>query len=115
MIDKNDDDHHNNNHSHRNDNNNNNNSHDKHNGRLDNLPVLSIFHSCRTGSGGLQVAYLTPKALATHVWDAFATRKHLLFQSSRPSEGPKLDAAGMLEGLVEILWTKSGWYPTNFW
>lgn len=36
---------------------------------------------------GLQVAYLTPKALATHVWDAFATRKHLLFYSSQPSEG----------------------------
>jgi|OrbCmetagenome_4_1107370.scaffolds.fasta_scaffold365490_2 hypothetical protein len=58
----------------------------------------SFTASCRTGSGGLQVAYLTPKALATHVWDAFATRKHLLFYSSQPSEGPKLDAAGMLEG-----------------
>eukprot|EP00435_Cladocopium_sp_Y103_P027592 s1802_g6.t2 len=36
---------------------------------------------------GLQVTYLTPEALATEVWNAFATRKHLLFYTSQPSEG----------------------------
>ncbi|CAK9100086.1 unnamed protein product [Durusdinium trenchii] len=36
---------------------------------------------------GLQVVYLTPQSLATHVWNAYAERRDLLFQADQPSEG----------------------------
>lgn len=35
----------------------------------------------------LQVAYLTTPTLSAEVWEAFATRKPLLFQANTPSEG----------------------------
>jgi len=36
---------------------------------------------------GLEVTYLTAESLASRVWDAFATRKDLLFYGWQPSEG----------------------------
>ena len=36
---------------------------------------------------GLEVTYLTAESLAARVWDAFATRKDLLFHGWQPSEG----------------------------
>lgn len=56
--------------------------------------ILACDHplSCLTAqqlwhAKGLEVTYLTAESLASRVWDAFATRKDLLFYGWQPSEG----------------------------